>query len=38
MKSLKCHKEKDLFLKMKQATVLIKKATFLTAGHLDVSD
>jgi hypothetical protein len=38
MKNLKRHKEKYLFLKMKQATFLIKKAKFLTAGHSDTSD
>jgi len=38
MKSLKCHKEKDLFLKIKQATVFIKKETILTAGPSDLSD
>jgi len=38
LKSLKRRKEKDLFLKIKQAKVLIKNATFLTAGHLDTSD
>jgi hypothetical protein len=38
LKCLRRHKEKDLFLKIKKAIVLIKKATFLTAGLSGTSD